>query len=299
MLSRYLRLFSFNLLFITVTAASAFTFFYCTSNADAQDETGNGDNFQFDSYMRYIPARSVKAMSGEVEIIESDADCSYELKAFDKLPVKFSLNEQHIGIENTTDVELPAHLVGLATDIETTLPFFSFEDTYLRLGVSPSFYSDDWDCASSNFRIPSRYFLIFIPNDKWTFIGGIGVYPDFETAVFPILGFIYKPNDKLSFNITPKRPNISYLLNKRVRLFAEGGMSFDEFEVTKDSQENVVLSYKKKYLGSGVEFKFNKFIKSSVTVGGVFNRSLKYRDSLGKVNMKSSLYTEFRVQISI
>jgi hypothetical protein len=189
--------------------------------------------------------------------------------------------------------------VGVATDIETTLPFFNFQETYLRLGISPSFYADDWDFQASNFRIPSRYFLIFIPDTKWTFIGGIAVYPDFETVVFPIAGFIYKPNDKLSFNITPKRPNISYLLNERVMLFAEGGMSFDEFEVTKDSQENAVLSYKKRYLGGGIEFKFNKFMKSSVAVGGAFGRSLKYRDSLGKVNMKDSLYAEFRMQISM
>jgi len=253
-----------------------------------------------DAYLRYIPSRSAKTISGKVEIIESEAEYSYQFKVFDKLPVKFSLTPQYIGIENTTEVELPSNLTGLTTDIEVTLPFFNFYETYLRLGVSPSFYGDDWDFETSDFRIPMRYFLIHRPNDQWTFIAGVAIYPDFESEVLPILGFIYKPNNKLTFNIIPKRPNISYLVNDQLTLFAEGGGSTNsEFEVTKDNLKNVVLRYKEMRLGSGVKFKFNEYIQSSISAGAVFNRTLKYRDSLGKVNLKDGLYTEFRIEIGL
>jgi long-subunit fatty acid transport protein len=113
------------------------------------------------------------------------------------------------------------------------------------------------------------------------------------------LGFIYQPNDRLSFNIVPKRPNVSYKLNDKLTVFAEAGMSYEEYEVTKDDLKNVVLRFKEDRLGTGIKYKFNKFIESSVTVGGVFNRSLKYRDSLGKVDIKSGFYSEFRVEIKI
>jgi len=258
------------------------------------------NHMAMDSYFRYMPSRKVDTQSGKVEIIEADNEYSYEFKASDKLPIKFSLDNRYIGIENTTSVELPAHLVGLTTDIETTLPFFTVNNTYLRLGISPSFYGDDWDFSASSFRIPVRSFLIYRPNNQWTFLAGLAVYPDFENEVFPILGFIYKPNDRLTFNIVPKRPNISYLLNNRVTLFAEGGNSFDEFEVTQNNLKNVVLRYQETHLGAGIKYKVNKYIQSSIYAGGIFNRSLKYRDSnLGKVNIKDGLYTELRVEIKI
>jgi hypothetical protein len=129
-------------------------------------------------------------------------------------------------------------------------------------------------------------------------LSGIAVYPDFEDEVLPIVGFIYKPNDKLSFNIVPKRPNITYALNNRVSLFTEGSLALNkEFEVKRDNAENVVLTYKETRLGSGIKFRFNRYIQASVSAGGLFKRRLRYRDNQGKVDIKDGLYTEFRVEI--
>jgi hypothetical protein len=275
-------------------------FFYSVLDVFASQDSPDYPRQGVDSYFRYIPSRSAKGPCGKIEIIESGAQYYYELKLFDKLPVKFSLDTEYIGIENTTELELPSHLNGFSCDIETTLPFFSLDKTYLRLGISPSFYDDDWDFESSNFRIPMRCFLIHKPNAQWTLIGGVAVYPDFQNEVLPILGFIYQPNDRLIFNIVPKRPNISYLINDRFTLFAEGGSSLNsEFEVTKDNLENVVLRYKQMRLGSGLKFKINEIIQSSISAGAVFNRTLKYRDSLGKVNLKDGFYTEFRLEMDL
>jgi hypothetical protein len=215
------------------------------------------------------------------------------------LPITLSLDTQYIGIENSTEVELPSNLTGLTTDIETILPFFHFNNTYLRLGISPSFDSHDWDFETSSFRIPSRYFLIHQPDNKWTLIAGIAVFPDFEDQVLPILGFIYEPNEKLTFNITPKDPSITYMLTDKITVFAEGGMRHSEFEVDRDSSKNVVLKYKESHLGGGVQYKVNNCIRTRVSLGGVFNRGFKYRDNLGKVDIESGLYTQFKVEVKI
>ena len=277
---------------------AALTFLSSRLNAETQDEAENKPSQAIDSYVRYMPSRSVDAASGKVEIIESDAKYSYEFKAFEKLPVTLSIDNNYIGIENSlSNLELPAHLVGVTTDIETTLPFFHFNKTYLRIGISPSFYGDDWNFNTSAFRIPHRYFLIYQPNDKWTFLSGVALYPDFEHPVLPIFGFIYKPNDKLVFNIVPKRPNITYALNDRINLFAEGGSAFDEFIVKRDNLKNIALQYRETHLGAGLKFKLNQYLQASISAGGMFNRYLEYTDSQGKVDIKNGLYTEFRVEI--
>jgi hypothetical protein len=266
----------------------------------AEEKTEEELSQSLDSYIRYMPSRGVDAQSGKVTIIDSATEYSYEFRAFGKFPVELSLNNQYIGIENTTAIELPAHLVGLTAGVETTLPFFRFDETYLRLGIYPSFFGDDWDFPASSFRIPSRAYLIYMPNPRWTFIGGVTVYPEFENEVLPILGFMYKPNERLTFNIIPKRPNISYLLNDKITLFAEGGSSLNsEFEVDKDDLKNVVLRYKETHLGAGIKYKLNKFIQGSLSAGGVFNRYVKYRDGQGKVDIKDGLYSDFRLEINI
>jgi hypothetical protein len=154
----------------------------------AQESPGNNYSNDVDTYARDIPTRSAREQSGSVGIIESEFNYDYQLKAFGKLPVDFSINSQYIDINNSTSVFLPAHLTGVTTGIETTLPFFNLDRTYFHLGVFPSFYGDNWTFSSANFRIPSKYYVIYKLNDQWAFVGGAAVYPDYDTTVSPIIG---------------------------------------------------------------------------------------------------------------
>lgn len=277
----------------------AIAILFVFSGLSLAQTTEQDDCLLVDSYFRFIPAQGVEVMSGKVEVSEASNECSYKLKAFGKLPVKFSLGSQYIGIKETIPLELPAHLTALTSDYETTLPFFHFSNTYLRLGITAAFYTENWNFDTSAFRIPMRYLLIYRPNSKWTFLYGIAVYPDFENEIFPVLGFIYKPNDKLIFNILPKRPNITYTLNNRLDLFLEGGSAFAEFEVKRQNKKNVVLCYKEMHLGAGARYRLNQFISACVSFGGIFNRSLKYRDNQGKVNIDNALFTECRIEVRL
>ncbi len=148
-------------------------------------------------------------------------------------------------------------------------------------------------------RFQPNSFLIYQPDDKWTYILGIAVYPDFQYEFLPVLGLIYKINGKLTFNLVPERPNITYTLNDKLDMFTEFDAACNEFEVTRNNSRNVVLTYKERHLGAGLRYKFNKFVQSSVSAGGIFGRSLKYRDNEGKITIKNGLYTEFRIEIQI
>lgn len=256
-------------------------------------------NNSVDTYARYMPSRTVKSMSGKVEIIETNFQYSYEFKLFDQLPIKLSLEDSQYNINESVPVDLPAHLTGVTFDFETTLPFF-FENTYFRLGASPSSLSENYTFNSSAFRMPSRYYLVYKPDEKLVLIAGVAVYPDFEDTVLPILGFIYKPNDKWLFNIIPDRPAILYFFNDKITLFGEGGgSSNEEFEVERNGEKGRVLRYKEMHVGAGIKYKINKYIEASAQAGGMFGRSLRYADDTGKVNIHNGLYTEFRMEIKI
>ena len=254
---------------------------------------------ELDTLIRFMPSRGAEAQSGSVGLVVSESEYNYQFNAFGKLPVQLGVGTQYIGINNSTSVALPAHLTTVSFGGNVTFPFFNLDKTYFRIEATPSFYTDNWNINSKTFRIPINTFAIYQPNDTWTFILGMHFFPSgvLNSKIGPVAGLIYKPNDKLIFNLVPPKPNILYMVNDKLGVFGEFGMTDEQFLVTKDGQKNVVLLYNENRLGTGVLYKFNKFLESTFSVGAVFNGYMKYKESLGKVVLKNGLYTEVRTEL--
>ncbi|MFH0935524.1 MAG: hypothetical protein V1828_01475 [Candidatus Omnitrophota bacterium] len=255
--------------------------------------------FTYETYVRYLPKSKVSKQSGKVGVIDTMSEYSYEYKVFGKLPLEFSFQHQYINVNNSTVVKLPAHLTAFSFGVDATFPFLNVKDTYFRIGVSPSFNTDNWSFYENSFRIPQRYFAIYKPDDKFTAILGLAVFPRYETVFLPIFGVIYKPNDKWLFDLIPSRPTINYNINKKLTVFAEYGGTMEEFVVTKDDIKGTPLQYDEQHAGAGVRYNFNDNIMASLALGGKFGHKLQYRDSLGKVQVGSGFYTEFRVEVDL
>jgi len=256
---------------------------------------------EFESYLRYIPNESLYAQPGKVSVIESAMEYNFSFKLFEELPVQLGIGSNYLGINASNDVpvSLPGKLTSFSFGAETTLPLWPFEKTYLRLGVIPTFYSSNWNFKANSLNMSSVAIVIYQPNEKLTLIAGVASNPGFENSLSPFGGLIYKPNDKWAFNLVPDRPTISYNVNDRIALFVEGGMSGSEYKVTKDGLKGVALAYNETHAGAGVKIKINKYIDASLSCGRLFNHYLKYRDSLGKVDIKNGIYSEFRIEARI
>lgn len=275
------------------------SFPYCAAAEKVSQEDpdffGNG----LDASFKFIPSRSIKDKTGKCRIFESAVEYGREIKLMGKLPVEVSLEAGYIGINNTSEFELPAKLTDTGLDIETIMPFFTLDKLYFGLGLNPSFYGDNWDFESRDFRFLSRYFLIYRLNEKWSFWGGLGVFPGYQDKLVPGFGFIFKPNGRLSVNFIADNPNISYQINKKLSVFAEGNLSLIEYKVDRDSSSNVPLRYTEANLGAGIKYSFNDFIENSLAIGAVFENRIKYRDTADKAVIKDGFYTEYRITLQI
>jgi len=252
-----------------------------------------------DSYVRFMPFSGAKGQSGKVGVVAGGSEYNYKFKAFGKLPIELGIISQYIGINNSTAIKLPAKLTSLSFGMQTTVPFFSVDKTYFTVGLAPSFYGQNWNFSSSSFSLMQRYFMIYQPNEKLTLVMGLSYEPGFKPSVFPIAGLIYRPDDRLTFNLIGSNPEISYALNKKWTLFAEGECLFDEYKVTRDNaNKNVTLNYNEIRAGGGVRYTLNKNVEGSLSVGSVFGHAIEYRqDSLGKVGLENGFYSEFRLSI--
>ena len=260
-----------------------------------------GDKYPFnmESYVRLMPKTKVNAQDGSVGIVNSSAEWSYAQKIFNRIPVEFSLEQNYINVNNSTAVKIPSRLTGIGFGVDVTLPLLMLKNMYFRIGVTPSFYTDNWSLYENSLRLPQRYFAIYQPNDKFTAILGMAVYPRFRYVFLPIAGIIYKPNDKWLFNLVPSRPTINYVLNDKITFFGEYNMSGGEYVVTKDNIKGTVLEYNEQHAGVGLEYTLNKHIQGSLAVGGAFGRNLRYRESYGKLDIENGFYSEFRVNIDM
>ena len=232
---------------------------------------------------RYTASSDIEATSSSIETTSSQLNVFYKLKAFGELPVDLSLDVGHTEIREDDPLDLPSRLGSRRLGISTKFPapFISDDRFFMGADIFPTLNTDGWEWISGAFRIPFRGYLIFKESDDFILVGGVSVRPEYENKFLPVIGLIYKPNDHWSFNFASDDPNISYQWDDATRLRWEINCTLEEYEVTRGAQEGVVLQSREIASGFGVEHQFTRAVSGLVSVGGVFDRQLKYRDGTG------------------
>lgn len=248
---------------------------------------------------RHIYETDVSIMDGEVEINESKFSLEYDYKMFEELPVTLSLDITHTDINESVAVDLPSSLEGRRLGFSTKLPvpFIDREDLFLGIDIYPSMYNDDGDWDDSAFRIPFRTYLIYKQSEEFILVGGASVRIDYDNSVLPILGLIYKPNDRLSFNLASDDPNITYKIDDQTTVFMEFDYSLDEYEITRGPDKGVILKYRDVSTGFGAKYEVAESLEASLSAGGVFGRRLQYEDDAGKVEPDAGVYARAKLLV--
>jgi hypothetical protein len=261
----------------------------------AQEE--EEEPFHVKAISRYVTEADVNDMPGDIQITDSRLNMSYGKTLQNLLPLLFSLNLRHIDINENLTTDLPSHLEGRQLGLGTKfpMPFVDSDVYFMGIDVFPSLYTDDWKWEDSAFRMPFRTYGIYKPNDNFVLVAGVTVRIDYDDEVLPLIGVIYKPNDRLTLNLATDEPNISYKLSRSLTAFAEVDYVLDEYEVTRNGQEGVVLKYREFSTGAGFQYAPNRFLEASISAGGVINRRLEYEDGIGKIEPDAAPYVKARM----
>lgn len=245
----------------------------------------------------FLGESHVKNMTGHVQMNESSLRLQYDTKFREQLPVSLSLNFKHLNIDESLPVQLPAHLEGrsLGLGVKFPMPFVERDDLFMGFDIYPSLYTDDWDWEGGAFRLPFRTYFIYKPDDNFIFVAGAWIRVDYDSPIVPIIGLIYKPNDRLSFNLASEDPHIAYRINEQWTIFTEFRFLIDEYEVTRGQNQHVVLKYSESRAGIGCRFQPNHNFEIAFSAGGVGGRRLDYEDDNGKVVPKATEYVRLKV----
>lgn len=251
---------------------------------------------------RYIQESDIEQQAGQLAIAETKFSFDHEFNLDNGMPVSISFRNRHTDIDgDVPSVYLPSTLEGrsLGLGVKFPVPFTQSENYFIGLDVFPSMFTDGWGRnTSSAFRIPGRAYLIYRRDENLIVFAGVSVRPEFDTKVLPIIGFIYKPNDRLEFNFASENPHITYRFSEKTKLLAELDMVNDEYELTRDANKGRVLLYREFSSGIGVEHQFTSSVMGMVSTGCVFSRSIKYEDGNGKVEPEAGMYVKAKISIS-
>lgn len=251
---------------------------------------------------KYIMESDAGNQSGQVQIAESEFLFEHEFKLENGMPVTVSLKNRHTDINSDAPVYLPSKLVGrsLGLGVKFPAPFTESDNYFFGLDLYPSMYTDDWnETSSSAFRIPGRAYLIYRRDENFIVFAGLSIRPEFDAKILPLIGFIYRPNDRLEFNFASSSPHVSFALSNRTKVVFEIDLVNDEYEVEYNGQKGRILAYKEFSAGVGLRHNFTQTLSGSVSVGSVFSRALRYEDDdNGEIEPESGMYVKAGFKLS-
>ena len=268
---------------------------------DANKTTGPQEvakQFNIFTYTRYLLPSKVESQTGKVQILEAGGESKYDFNILGRLPFTISAAIDYIGIAKTIARPLPTSLINAGITLEGKVPLFNIKDTYLGASINPSFATDIHCFGSKSFLIPTRIVIIYIPSKELTFICGPEFFTDFDNDTQIIGGMIYTPTDRITVCLTTEYPHILYKINDKVDLLVEGQwVLFNQYKVRIENNDNVLLSYREAWFGGGFHFRPTKYIDTSFSAGGVFNRQLKFHHAGEKIDIDKGFYLQGVVSI--
>lgn len=156
----------------------------------------------------------------------------------------------------------------------------------LQFEADPGIYSDLEDIGIEDFNAPLSFRALYFhrPNLIWTF----AVIANMKNE-FPVIGGIgarWLPTDKVTVDILLPRPQISYQLSDKARLFAGAELKGGGYRVAENFGTRVGrpdlndqdLSYREVRAGAGINWKFTNKLSAVVEGGWVIDRRFKFRD---------------------
>ena len=179
-------------------------------------------------------------------------------------------------------MDIPNNLFGISLRAEFWVPRGDY--WLFQFFIEPSLFTDFDAINSEAFRLPGQAmgFYQFAPD--WQLAGGLIYLDRVDITLLPAGGLIYKPHDRLRFEILFPRPKFAWqyghdpCIEKWMYVLGElGGSSWAVSRPTGDD----VLSYRDIRILFGMEHKRKDSFSWLFETGIVVNRQVEYKSGIG------------------
>lgn len=187
-------------------------------------------------------------------------------------------------------IDIPNSLFGVSLRAEFWIPKGDY--WLFQFFIEPSLFSDFHAINSDAFRLPGQAMAFYQYASAWQLAGGIAYLDRADITLLPAGGLIYKPNDRIRFDIIFPRPKFAWqygcdpCIEKWMYFLGEfGGNSWAVSRPIGDD----VLSYRDIRILFGVEHKRKDSFSWLFETGIVVNRQVEYQSGIGDFDADPSL----------
>ncbi len=187
-------------------------------------------------------------------------------------------------------VDLPNDLYGFSLRTEFWLK--RGDDWLFQFFVEPGLYSDLENNTSDAFRMPGQALAFYQYRPAWQIVAGV-IYVDREdVTIIPAGGLIYKPHDRLRFDLIFPRPKLAvqYGFDPCVEnwFYALGEWGGSSWAVSRPTGDDV-LTYRDFRILLGMEQKRKDSITWLFEAGIAMGREVEFRSDVGNYDGDPSL----------
>lgn len=159
------------------------------------------------------------------------------------------------------------------------MTYISASDQWTHIiRIAPGIHSDFEEIDSEDFTATALYQATYTSSNTLKWVAGIGIGHEFgESSVFPLIGAIYQPGEKLLFNLVLPKLEMIYAIKENWSLHASLGPTGRSWNVVNETNEkDVDIVASEIRFSVGTSFAINNTLSIRGAVGSAMNRNLEF-----------------------
>lgn len=225
----------------------------------------------------WVPNSDSSDAGGHVALTEGRAKVGRTFRVNSQWSLTPELAYSVLQISAPAPARLPEDLHTVSAGLRT--------DYRVKPGLSCSFLftptiaSDFKGLGHDDLRVRFGVTVRYSLSDKTTLLGGLVFQQGYHAGrVLPIVGVIYRPDDRWTISLAAPRPGVSYKLNKDLRFNVGGEMTGGEYQLHEGGSGAGVIRYRDFRALGGAEFTVAGPLQGEVAAGYAFARRFTFYD---------------------
>jgi hypothetical protein len=225
------------------------------------------------------PRQDSERAGGSVGLYETRAKLARTLRLGRQLSLTPELSYSRTEISAPPAALLPRELhsasLGLRAD------FFASPQWSYSLFVAPTLAGDFRAIGADDLQVRLGLIGRYVASSKLVYLAGLIYQPgNHSLQLLPIMGAIYRPDERWTIGIAAPRPGVSYAATKQVKLQLGGEFTSAEYQLHQQILGARVISYRDFRVLGGVEFELSEIVKAEVAAGYAFGRNISFYEEV-------------------
>lgn len=227
--------------------------------------------------LTWLPDSNIRDTGGRIGIEEVEAKFGRNFQFTPSLSLSAGIAYSLRNIDASAGARLPEALHRFSANLGGN--YRIDKDIFLTLLVAPSLNGDFREIGTDDIRTRVGLMGRYNASAKLTLLAGIVYQQGYKSIpVIPIVGAIYRPDEKWTISLAAPRPGVAYSPNRTSSYYLGGEFAATEYQLHDPSLGAKIISYRDFRALAGAEYVLFSAVKVNFAGGYAFARRFVFHD---------------------